>query len=102
MVTRCCCAAPKANRSPTRAAPPKLDVFIHGQARADLSRAAHEGVLTELPVLPRGFDAATTAVYIQSVVSGEKPAPGPLTQQVECLMRALGAIVHSAPQEQSA
>ena len=81
---------------------PKLDVFIHGQARADLSRAAHEGVLTELPVLPRGFDAATTAVYIQSVVSGEKPAPGPLTQQVECLMRALGAIVHSAPQEQSA
>ena len=81
---------------------PRLDVFIHGQARADLSRAAHEGVLTELPVLPRGFDAATTAVYIQSVVSGEKPAPGPLMQQVECLMRALGAIGHSAPQEQRA
>ncbi len=81
---------------------PKLDVFIDGQPRADLSRAAHEGVLTELPVLPRGFDAATTAVYIQSVVSGETPAPGPLTQQVECLMRALGTIDHSAPQEQRA
>jgi len=81
---------------------PKLDVFIDGQARADLSRAAHEGVLTELPVLPRSFDAATTAVYIQSVVSGEKPAPAPLTQQVDCLMRALAATHQSAPQERIA
>ena len=81
---------------------PRLEVFIDGQARADLSRAAHEGVLTELPVLPRSFDAATTAVYIQSVVSGEKPAPAPLTQQVECLMRALAAIHQSAPQERIA
>jgi anthranilate phosphoribosyltransferase len=81
---------------------PKLDVFIDGRLRADLSRAAHEGVLTELPVLPRTNDAATTAVYIQSVVSGEKPAPAPLTQQVDCLMRALAAIHQTAPQEQSA
>ena len=81
---------------------PKLDVFIDGRGRPDLSRPAHEGVLTELPVLPRSNDAATTAVYIQSVVSGEKPAPGPLTQQVDCLMRALGAIDQTAPQEQIA
>jgi anthranilate phosphoribosyltransferase len=82
---------------------PKLDVFIGGQRRADLSRAAHEGVLTELPVLPREIDAATTAVYIQAVVSGEKPAPAPLTQQVDCLMRALAAIdMTSAPHEQQA
>jgi anthranilate phosphoribosyltransferase len=79
---------------------PRLDVFIHGQARTDLSRAAHEGVLTELPLLPRGFDAATTAVYIQSVVSGEKPAPAPLSSQVDCLVRALAAVDHS--QEQTA
>src|SRR5205085_11106547 len=71
---------------------PRLDVFIDGQLRADLARAAHEGVLTELPVLPRTNDAATTAVYIQSVVSGDKPAPAPLTQQVDCLMRAVKAI----------
>jgi anthranilate phosphoribosyltransferase len=81
---------------------PKLDVFIGGRARPELSRAAHEGVLTELPVLPRTNDAATTAVYIQSVVSGEKPAPGPLSSQVECLMRALAAIDHTTPQEQTA
>jgi anthranilate phosphoribosyltransferase len=81
---------------------PRLDVFINGQPRAELSRAAHEGVLTELPLLPRGFDAATTAVYIQSVVSGEKPAPTPLSSQVDCLVRALAAIDHSAPKEQTA
>ncbi len=81
---------------------PRLDVFIHGQLSTDLSRPAHEGVLTELPVLPRSNDAATTAVYIQAVVSGEKPAPAPLTQQVECLMRALAAINQTAPREQIA
>jgi anthranilate phosphoribosyltransferase len=81
---------------------PRFDVFVEGRSRADLSRPAHEGVLTALPLLPRAIDAATTAVYIQAVVSGEKPAPGPLTQQVECLMAALGAIGGTAPQEQTA
>ena len=70
---------------------PKLDVFMHGQPRPDLSLSAQEGVLTELPVLPRAFDAATTALYIQSVISGEKPAPPSLVAQAECLRRALDA-----------
>lgn len=81
---------------------PRLEVFIEGQPRSELSRAAHEGVLTELPLLPRSNDAATTAVYIQSVVSGEKPAPGPLTLQVSCLMQALAEANHTSPQEQTA
>lgn len=68
---------------------PKLEVFLRGVPRPDLSLPAQEGVLSELPVLPRSIDAATTAVYIQSVVSGEKPAPSPLTQQVDCIRRAL-------------
>ena len=75
---------------------PKLEVFVAGQLRADLSRPAHEGVLTGLPLLPRSIDAATTALYIQAVVSGEKPAPAPLTQQVECLRQAL-AVTHQTP-----
>jgi anthranilate phosphoribosyltransferase len=70
---------------------PRLDVFVHGLLRPELSLAAHEGVLTELPVLPRTIDAATTAVYIQSVISGEKPAPAPLLQQAQCIHRALDA-----------
>lgn len=71
---------------------PRVDVFVAGQPRAELSLAAQDGSLTELPVLPRSTDAATTALYIQSVVSGEKPAPGPLMQQVGSLQRALQAM----------
>ena len=81
---------------------PKLDVFVGGALDPALSRVAQDGVLTELPLLPRSCDAATTALYIQSVVSGEKPAPGPLAQQVDCLVRALAAIDHMTPQERSA
>ncbi len=81
---------------------PKLDVFIDGAPRSDLSVAAHDGVLRELPVLPRTCDAATTAMYIQSVISGEKPAPAPLMQQVACLQASLEALAHAHPQEKSA
>ena len=81
---------------------PKLDVYIHGEARADLSRSAQEGVLTSLPLLPRSHDASTTALYIQSVVSGEKPAPPPLMRQVECLLRALDAMSQPTSSERSA
>jgi anthranilate phosphoribosyltransferase len=71
---------------------PRLQVVLAGQPRADLSSAAQEGVLTELPVLPREHDAATTAVYIQSVVGGEKPMPAPLQQQADTVLRALAAM----------
>ncbi len=81
---------------------PRLDVYVHGVLRAGLSNPAHEGVLTELPVLPREQNAAATAMYIQSVVSGEKPAPAPLLQQVDALQRALAAIAMSEGLEKSA
>ena len=71
---------------------PKLDVFIGGQPRSDLGKAAHEGVLIELPVLPLNNDAPTTALYIQSVVNGEMPAPASLIHQVDCLVRSLAAV----------
>ncbi len=78
---------------------PQLDVFIEGVARPELSRPAQSGVLTGLPLLPRSCDAATTALYIQSVISGEKPAPAPLLQQVDALLAALDALpAGEAPQ----
>jgi anthranilate phosphoribosyltransferase len=73
---------------------PRMDVFLAGQPRAELSVPAREGVLTQLPLLPATCDAATTAHYIQAVVSGEKPAPAPLQQQVECLLQALSQRLH--------
>lgn len=81
---------------------PRMDVFIDGQPRTELSLSAHDGVLRELPVLPRTCDAATTAMYIQSVISGEKPAPAPLTQQVACLLDGLAALERAHPKEKTA
>jgi len=72
---------------------PRLDVYRFGMLNPELSNAPQDGVLTDLPVLPREHDAATTALYIQSVFSGEKPAPAPLVRQVDTLVKALGAIV---------
>lgn len=81
---------------------PKLDIFIDGKLRTDLARPAQDGVLRELPVLPRTCDATTTAMYIQSVISGEKPAPTPLLQQVELLIESLAVLAHEHPLEISA
>ena len=81
---------------------PKLDIFIDGKLRTDLARPAQDGVLRELPVLPRTCDATTTAMYIQSVISGEKPAPAPLSQQVELLLESLAVLAHEHPLEISA
>jgi anthranilate phosphoribosyltransferase len=71
---------------------PRMEVCLGGQSRAALSCSAQEGVLTEMPLLPRTHDAATTALYVQGVVSGEKPAPAPLERQVSLLLRALAEI----------
>jgi anthranilate phosphoribosyltransferase len=71
---------------------PKLDVFIDGKLREDLSPSAQIGVLTELPVLPREHDAQTTARYIQSVMNNQQAVPSPIAIQVSTLMKALGEI----------
>ena len=81
---------------------PRLDVMLDGELRHELCCPAHEGVLTELPVLPRTHDAPTTAMYIQSVVSGEKPAPAPVLQQVEAIRAALSRLAATALQEKIA
>jgi anthranilate phosphoribosyltransferase len=81
---------------------PRLDVFLAGRLRDEFSSAAQDGVLNQMPVLPRSNDAATTALYIQSVVSGEKPAPIPVLRQVGCLVDALAALGQPTPQEKIA
>ena len=70
----------------------KLDVYVGGHARADLSLPAQEGVLTQAPLLPQGNDAATTASAIQAIVSGAMPAPAPIAAQVACILRTLDAL----------
>jgi hypothetical protein len=71
---------------------PRLDTWLGGQWQADLSCPVQEGVLAELPLLPRQIDAATVAVYIQDVLGGEKPSPAPLDRQVALLLAALARL----------
>lgn len=71
---------------------PKLQVVLAGAERPELSHAGQEGPLTQLPLLPASHDAATTALYVQAVLSGEKPSPAPLEQQVQVLLRALNSM----------
>jgi anthranilate phosphoribosyltransferase len=71
---------------------PRLDTWIDGDAQPVWSAPAQEGVITGLPLLPRENDAATTALYIQSVLSGEKPAPAPLIHQAQLALQALAAL----------
>ena len=75
----------------------RLDVFIDGALRADLSLPAQGGVLKDLPLLPRHNDAAATAAAIQAVMGGAASAPSAVTAQVDCLVRALAALASPAP-----
>jgi hypothetical protein len=68
---------------------PRFEVFMRGQRDAELSRAPEEGVLTALPALPEGFDAATTAAWTQAMLADQAPVPESIAAQVDCLVAAL-------------
>ena len=67
---------------------PRMEVFRAGERRDEWGVAAREGVLTQLPELPRTCDAASTASYIDAVLMRQLPAPEPIASQVECILRA--------------
>ena len=69
---------------------PRMDVFLDGVAHQ--AQEGQSGPLTELPMLPAQIDAASTASYIQAVLGGKLPAPAPIIQQVEHILRACKAI----------
>jgi len=77
----------------------RLDVYVAGALRSDLSLPGQEGILRQAPVLVRSNDAATTASAIQAIVSGAMPAPAPIAAQVACVLRVLDAL--AAPNEES-
>ena len=69
----------------------KLDVFLAGEHRADLSRPAQDGVLAEIAALPAS-DAAATARYIADVAAGARPVPTPIAAQLACIEQTLAAM----------
>jgi len=64
---------------------PPMDGYLHG-LRIELQQA-QTGTLASLPNLPKAIDAASTAAYIESVLSGEEPVPAPITRQVEHILQ---------------
>ncbi len=82
---------------------PRIDTWLAGRLRPALSLPAHEGVLTDMPLLPRDTDAAATAVYVQEVLSGMRPVPPPLARQAAQIVAAVAVLAQrGAVQEQSA
>lgn len=71
---------------------PRLQVWLAGEPAAALALPAHEGPLTDPPLLPAELGASPTALYIQAVVGGERPMPEPLAQQLALMHRALQAM----------
>jgi len=76
----------------------RLDVYLAGVLRRDLSVPAQEGVLAPSSMLPAGSDATTTASRIQAIVSGAMPAPLPIATQTACLLRTLEALAAGTPE----
>ncbi len=66
---------------------PHMEAFIRGQR--ELLQEAQSGTLMALPDLPRAIDAASTAAYIQSVLSGEQPVPASIARQVQHILSLL-------------
>ena len=77
---------------------PRLDVVLDGAARPELGAAAQDGVLAELPLLPRCADSAATALLVQELLSGQRPLPAPLARQIAVIGQALDALAADPPE----
>ena len=71
---------------------PRIDVLIAGQPRPELCAAAATGVPADWPVLPREGGATSTALWVQEVLSGERPLPAPLLMQSRLVGAALSCL----------
>jgi anthranilate phosphoribosyltransferase len=64
---------------------PQMDAFINGQRQ--LLQAAQAGTLGTVPDLPKTTDAASTAAYIQLLMTGQQVVPASIAIQVEHILR---------------
>jgi anthranilate phosphoribosyltransferase len=65
---------------------PRLAAFVAGVEQPALGVEAQGGSLLALPELPPGPEALPTARYIEAVLAGERPVPGPIATQVAVLV----------------
>ena len=71
---------------------PRMDVYLDGQVCDAASCPAQEGALTDMPLLPVERDASSTALFVQSLLAGERPMPAPIAQQIRAVLTALAAL----------
>jgi anthranilate phosphoribosyltransferase len=64
---------------------PRIDTWLAGK-RQPLHSCGPGLALAAPPLWPQQADAATTALYVQAVLSGERPAPAPLATQVSLIL----------------
>jgi anthranilate phosphoribosyltransferase len=78
---------------------PRIDTLVGGVRRPELSCAAQDGVLAELPPLPsrdEAADAGATARHVRAVLAGAQPMPAPLARQIELIVAALAVLDRDA------
>lgn len=71
---------------------PRIDTWIGGRWRIELSAAERRVAPPDWPLLPEAADAASTAVFVQSVLSGERPAPPSLLRQIDLIEAAVASL----------
>ncbi|MEO8936842.1 MAG: DNA-binding protein YbiB [Burkholderiaceae bacterium] len=64
--------------------PAMIERFLAGQSSVLVP--GETGVVRSLPILPESRDAATTALWIQAVLSGERPVPEAIEAQCEAIL----------------
>ena len=72
---------------------PPMDGYLQGQ-RIEL-QGVQPGTLTQLPELP-AMDVASTAAYIQRVLSGDLPVPAPIARQIDHLLHLVSKMSQPA------
>ncbi len=70
--------------------PAPIERFLDGQSSVVVP--GETGVIRTLPILPESRDAASTAVWIQAVLSGERPVPEAIATQVAAIEEARDAM----------
>ena len=65
--------------------------WVHG-GRTELLVPRGEHAPRDPPVLPDPRDAPATARWIQSVLAGERPVPGPIALQASAVLHAVGLV----------
>ena len=73
---------------------PRMDAYVRGVVCTAASCPAQDGVVSDMPLLPTERDAASTALYVQSLLAGEKPMPAPVAQQISAVLALLAAVKH--------